>query len=349
VETRSLRILEEPQGAAAPGDILRDGHGRRIRYLRLSVTDRCDLRCRYCMPAQGQPTSPRPEVLSIEELLRAAKIFRDLGVTTVRLTGGEPLVRRGLVDLVSALRFDLGIQDLALTTNGTLLAGMAEPLRRAGLRRLNISLDTLRPERFRALTLRDELARVLEGIEAASEAGFEEPKLNTVAMKGFNDDELGDLVDFAWERGYTPRLIELMPVGEGAPLMAEHHLPTSEMLQLLGDRVAGAPEARSEGRGPARYFASRSDPDRQVGFISALSDRFCEGCNRVRLSARGELRPCLASPRGISLRDLLRSGAGDREIARAVRAALWNKEEGHHYLDDQTEAHRRVAMPGIGG
>jgi cyclic pyranopterin phosphate synthase len=346
-----LKVLEGSDALAprAGAGVLADRFGRQVRYLRLSVTDRCDLRCQYCMPPQGNPMSAREEILSIEEIARAVRIFRTLGVRTVRITGGEPLVRRGVVEIVRAVHEDVGIDDIALSTNATLLAEMARPLRDAGLRRVNVSLDSLRPEPFRRITRRGDLDRVLRGIDAAVEVGLEERKINVVAMRGLNDDEFGDLVDYAWERGYTPRFIELMPVGEAAHLVADHYIPMDEVRRRLGDRLADVPLARREGRGPARYLPSRRDPEKQVGFISAMSFNFCDGCNRVRLSTQGELRPCLASPRGVSLRDLIRAGAGDEEIAAAVRGALWGKDVGHHFFDAEIDDHRRVTMSGIGG
>jgi cyclic pyranopterin phosphate synthase len=328
---------------------MRDSYGRVVRYLRLSVTDRCDMRCEYCMPPEGNPMSEKSEILSVEEVIRAVGVFQRLGVVTVRITGGEPLVRRGVVDIARGIRRDLGIEDIALSTNASLLAGLAGPLREAGVRRVNISLDSLRPATFAQITRRGDLAEVLAGIDAAVEAGFEERKINIVAMRGLNDDEAGDLVDFAWSRGFTPRFIELMPVGEGASLVAERYIGAQEIRKRLGDRVADVPLTRREGRGPARYVPSHRDPAQQVGFISAMSDNFCDGCNRVRLSTKGELRPCLASPRGVSLRDLMRAGAADEEIAAAVRGALSGKDVGHHFLDSAVTAHRIVTMSGIGG
>ena len=349
----SLQILAE---SAASAPVLREGagplmdsHGRVVRYLRLSVTDRCDLRCTYCMPEAGNPMSERRAVLTIEETVRAAGVFQKLGVVTVRITGGEPLVRRGLVELVAGLRA-LGIEDLALSTNATRLQELAQPLRDAGMRRVNISLDTLRPERLRQLARRDEHAAILRGLDAAVEAGFEERKLNTVLLRGQNDDEAEDLIRHAWARGFTPRFIELMPVGEGAALIAAgQHLGNSELRARLAHLLVEADPVQRPGRGPARYLRAREDPAREVGFISAMTHNFCEGCNRVRLSAKGELRPCLASPRGVSLRDLMRAGHSDDELAAAVRGALDGKEPTHHFHDATRDDHLHVTMSGIGG
>lgn len=340
-----LTPLPGPRRGEGP---LRDAFGRVITYLRVSVTDRCDLRCVYCMPAQGNPTSPRPEVLTVEEVVRAVSVFRRLGVSTVRITGGEPLLRRGLTEIVAGVRA-LGIEDIALSTNATRLAELGPALRAAGVCRVNISLDTLRPERLWTISRRRDHASIIEGIEAAAQLGFRERKLNTVAMRGLNDDELGDLVDFAWARGFTPRFIELMPIGEGAALYDAHKLPTEEIITRLGARVAPGPRQRREARGPARYLQNPVEPSRQVGFISALTDNFCDGCNRARLSAKGELRPCLASPRGVSLRDLIRAGASDDALEAALRGALDGKEETHHMAGDTRTDHHHVTMSGTGG
>ena len=337
--------LPGPRAGVGP---LRDSFGRVITYLRVSVTDRCDLRCVYCMPEVGNPVSPRAEVLTVEEIVRAVSVFRRLGVTTVRITGGEPLLRRGLVEIVAGVRA-LGIEDIALSTNATRLSEVGPALRAAGVRRINISLDTLRPERLQDVSRRGDHARILAGIEVAAVLGFEERKLNTVVMRGINDDELGELVDFAWARGFTPRFIELMPIGEGAALYPRHKFSTEEIIERLGARVARGPRERRAARGPARYLSSATQPEQQVGFISALTDNFCDGCNRARMSAKGELRPCLASPRGVSLRDLMRAGESDDTLEAALRGALDGKEATHHFLDDTRTDHHRVTMSGTGG
>jgi len=349
--------ISEPRSTSSPdgrdGAPLADRYNRPVRYLRLSVTDRCDLRCVYCMPEGGNPTSERAEVLSIEETVRAVAVFRRLGVQTVRITGGEPLVRRGVVEMVRGISA-VGIEDVALSTNATQLAPLAAPLREAGVRRVNISLDTLRADRLLSLSRRGarEHDGMMRGIEAAVSAGFEERKLNTVLLRGLNDDEAEDIVRFAWAHGFTPRFIELMPIGEGAELFAQGRYFGNDELRLrLAHLLDESPETRRADRGPARYVAARANvaKGREIGFISAMSHNFCEGCNRVRLSAKGELRPCLASPRGVSLRDRMRGGEDDASIARAVRAALDGKEESHHFLDAGRDDHHHVTMSGIGG
>lgn len=335
------------QGLAAP---LADRFGRTIRYLRLSVTDRCDMKCGYCMPEEGGPHAEKSEVCTLEELARVVAVFRTLGIATVRVTGGEPLLRRGVIDLITAIRRDVGIDDIALTTNATLLAENARALKAAGVRRVTVSLDSLDRERFRAVTRGGDLNRVLRGIEAALAAGFDEVKTNTVCIRGINDGEFGAICDYAWAHAITPRFIELMPIGAGAALYATSFLSATEAIRRLGGRLVREEGQRARGRGPAWYVAAADGTARKAGFISATSHNFCEDCNRVRVNAMGELRPCLASPNGISIRDLMRAGRSDVEIADALRGALLMKDVGHHFNDGAPDlTHLRVAMSGVGG
>jgi len=331
-----------------------DRLGRPLNSLRISVIDRCDLRCAYCMPEEHYAWLPQRDILTFEEIEKLVDAFTLAGVRKVRLTGGEPLLRQGLVELVARLRQRPRVEELAITTNATRLAQLAAPLRRAGLDRVTASLDSLRPERFKALVRRDALGKVVEGIRAAAAAGFSGLKINTVVMRGFNDDELGDLVDFAWARGFTPRFIELMPIGEGARVWPGTFLPWGEVVARLGDRVVAKVEParpqESLPRGPARYLPSPDDPRKRVGFISAMTSNFCEGCNRVRVTARGEMRACLASPSGVDLRAQMRLGASDAEIVAAVQLALWGKAEGHDFqAAPTTRRSEHVHMSGVGG
>jgi len=298
--------------------------------------------------------SARADLLTFQESVRLVRLFVALGVETVRITGGEPLVRRGVVNLIAMIRDVAGVRDIPLSTNAGLLEQYAAALKQAGVTRLNISLDTLRPERFRQIARVEGLDRVLRGIDVAAALGFDEIKLNTVALKGFNDDELGDLVDFAWARGFTPRFIELMPIGEGARVWPGTFLPWGEVVARLGDRVVAKVEParpqESLPRGPARYLPSPDDPRKRVGFISAMTSNFCEGCNRVRVTARGEMRACLASPSGVDLRAQMRLGASDAEIVAAVQLALWGKAEGHDFqAAPTTRRSEHVHMSGVGG
>lgn len=331
-----------------PGPLV-DASGRRYTYLRLSVTDRCDLACVYCMPPGGElDHALRRDLLSFEEAARVVAVFARGGISRVRFTGGEPLVRKDVVRLIALVHEQTGIDDLVLTTNATRLSELAGDLRRAGLSGVNVSIDTLDATRFRDVTRGGELGPVLAGIRAAIDAGFE-VKLNTVAMRGVNDDEIERIVDFAWDLGITPRFIELMPIGEGAHLPGEMFVSADEIVRRLEHKLALGARAPVEGRGPARYHAARDDAARGVGFITAVSDDFCGSCNRVRVTAQGDIRACLASRRAVSLRDIVRSGGTDDDLAWATRWALSGKDVGHHFLDQAVDEHSRVGMSLIGG
>jgi cyclic pyranopterin phosphate synthase len=322
---------------------LTDGLSRRIEYLRVSLTDRCNYRCTYCMPDEGVDLLPKPEILSFEEIERIIAALQKVGVRRVRLTGGEPTVRKDLLELVERLG-RLGLDDLALSTNGERLVELAEPLRRAGLHRLNVSLDTLDADRFRRVTRRGRLDRVLAGLEAASAAGFRHTKINAVAMRGFNDDEIGALCRYAFARGFVPRFIELMPMADGALFYPGTFFPAAEiraqLVREFGELVEPAAAAAEglPGVGPARHVGVRFEGRvRRVGLISAVSEPFCDTCNRVRLSATGQLHACLAYDDAIDLRGPLRAGlaAGRRGAAlvdplvQLARAGLAHKRPGH--------------------
>lgn len=317
-----------------------DGHRRSVRYLRLSVTDRCSYRCRYCMPAEGVDFVPRGQLLTFEEIETLVRCFVRLGVERVRLTGGEPLLRRDLASLVARIAALDGIRDVAMTTNAARLATAAAPLAAAGLTRLNVSLDTLRPERFIELTRTGKLDRVLAGLEAAREAGLRPLKLNAVVVRGFNDDELGDLVRFAAARDLVLRFIEYMPIGLDGFWSDKTFVSVAEMLERLapawdvGEPIGYGPGAGIVGQGPAVYrdLSPRGGgPAVRVGFVTALSDNFCAGCNRVRLTATGTLQECLAFPGRLSLRDALRAGAADDDLVTLIADALWAKGAGHRF------------------
>jgi len=323
-----------------------DPFGRKVDYLRISVTDRCNLRCRYCMPEGGIRLKAPEELLSFEELAAVVRCAKELGIGKVRLTGGEPLVRRGLPKLVEMLA-ELELEDLALSTNGTLLGRFARDLKAAGLRRVNISLDTLDPGRFRWLTRDGRLEEVLEGIEAAQAAGLRPVKLNTVVVRGFNEDELGRLARFALERGLIIRFIELMPIGEArasglapADLEALRARLAEELELELEPEPAGSPP----GSGPARYFRPRGG-EGLVGFIAPLSRRYCRSCNRLRLTADGRLRPCLAHDEQLPLHGPLRRGELDR-VKELIAQAVHRKPQGHRWHEDVLTS---TAMVKIGG
>jgi len=330
-----------------------DKQGRRYTYLRFSVTDRCDLRCVYCMPAGGEDDhAARPDLLSFEEAARLIAVLAASGIRRVRFTGGEPLVRRDFLRLVALAHRTTAVEEFVMTTNATRLAELARPLADAGLSGVNISLDSLDAERFARLTRGGDLRRVLAGVHAALDAGME-VKLNTVLVRGETDEEAGRLVDFAWSIGATPRFIELMPLGAGAELPASARVGAEEVAALLGERVARVPPAKAHAdavpRGPARYLEAADGSGRRVGFITPLSNEFCDTCNRVRITARGDLRACLASRRSTSLRDLMRAGASDRELAWALNWSLATKADGHFFHDAGVDEHAHVGMSLIGG
>ncbi|MEQ1496298.1 MAG: GTP 3',8-cyclase MoaA [Novosphingobium sp.] len=317
-----------------------DSFQRRISYLRLSVTDRCDLRCAYCMPEQQQ-FLPRKDVLSLEELHQLALGFIARGVTKLRLTGGEPLVRRDMIELVRALGRKLGdgLEELTLTTNGTRLATFAEDLHAAGVRRINVSLDTLDREKFAGLARRDSLPQVLEGIAAAQAAGLK-VKLNTVALKGINRAEIPALMEWAHGRSIDLTLIEVMPLGEVEADRFDHYLPLSEVRADLERRCTLTPSTHRTG-GPARY-ADVTETGGRIGFITPLTNNFCEGCNRVRVTATGQLHPCLGGTEQVDLRAALRSADPEAALSAALDEAMRIKPERHHFTID-----RRGAAPAL--
>jgi cyclic pyranopterin phosphate synthase len=329
---------------AAP---LVDAFRRPITYLRISVTDRCNLRCVYCMPEAGLPWIPKPDVLSFEEIETIVRAAARIGVRSIRLTGGEPLIRRDLERLVAKLAAIPGVDDIALSTNGLLLADQAPALYAAGLRRVNISLDTLRDDRFTAIARRPGLARVLEGIDAALAVGLRPVKLNCVLMRGTNDDELEAFAALTRERAVHVRFIEVMPVLDNVELQRDAWVSSDEVLERLGALGALAPVPNPHGNGPARTFAYAGAPG-TVGVISPLAHDYCERCNRVRLSADGRLKLCLFGDHLIDLRTPLRNGGGQDAIMSLLRAAMHVKPERHHLQLGEPAAQMR-AFSEIGG
>ena len=312
-----------------------DSCGRTIDYLRLSVTDRCNYRCRYCMPEEGVCKRDHREILSIEELEAIARAAVALGVTKIRITGGEPLVRRGLVELCRRLKGIPGLRELCLTTNGSLLRELAAPLREAGVDRLNISLDTLRPERFSHLTRRGELNQVLDGLAAAEEAGFTGLKLNTVLIGGFNDDEISDFVSLTRRHSWEVRFIELMPMGPCAAWDRTCFLENSAVLKRC-------PELRPiPSEGVARRFQIPGARG-TVGLISPLSHEFCANCRRIRVTADGKLKGCLHSREEIDLR-----GLHGWRLQNAIRQGIAQKPQRHHLAERSSDTPRNMNQ--IGG
>ena len=305
-----------------------DTQGRVVRDLRISVTDRCNLRCVYCMPAEGMPWLPKDQILTYEEITRFAKVCLELGVEGVRLTGGEPTVRADLprlVRMLAGLRPDL---DLSLTTNGLKLVAMADELEAAGLRRVNVSLDTLDRERFHAIARRDRLQDVLAGLEAARRVGFHPIKVNAVLMRGFNEDEAVPLARWGREQGYEVRFIEWMPLDFQHGWSREKLVPAAEILEQIGAAFPLEPARVADPSAPATLYRYR-DGGGTVGVIASVTRPFCGHCDRIRLTADGQIRTCLFALQEYDFRAALRCGASDEEIGELLRAAVWRKQPGH--------------------
>ena len=322
--------------------MLIDGFGRRISYLRLSVTDRCDLRCTYCMPEGFQSDEEPRDWLNFSELERLAGIFAREGVERIRLTGGEPLLRRNLGDLARRLSSIQGINDLSLSTNGTQLAGQAAQLKAAGIDRLNVSLDSLDRERIKAISRRDVLPQVLAGLDEAREAGFSQIKINMVALPETSDDEVDAMTAYCIERGFILRLIETMPVGVAG--QKSGFVDLRPLMRRIRDRF-GLVDGMVPGGGPARYLVSR-DGKFRIGFITALSQHFCDTCNRIRLAANGTLHLCLGRNEAVDFRALMRGGASDAEIAGEIHRALGVKPASHDFRNAEQRIVRMMSSTG---
>jgi GTP 3',8-cyclase len=326
---------------------LRDGHGRLIGDLRVSVTDRCNFRCQYCMPADGLPWLDRTEILTFEEIERVVRLLVPLGVRSVRLTGGEPLVRRGLPDLVRMLRTIEGLEDLSLTTNGYRLEDVAEALVDAGLERINVSLDSLSRDRFFQMTRRDSLPQVIRGLETLERFPQLGPvKVNCVAMRGFTEDEVIPFAEFARRKPYQVRFIEFMPLDADHAWSADRVLSGSEIRTMI-DRVYPLEPLEREAHATAKVWRFR-DGRGEIGFVNPVSEPFCADCDRIRLTAEGKLRTCLFSLHETDLREPLRSGADDEEVVETVRDAVWRKELKHHVAEPGFRQPPRT-MSQIGG
>lgn len=324
-----------------------DNFGRVHEYLRISITDRCNLRCRYCMPPGGVELKPKDTLLTFEEIVDLAEIFVDLGIRKIRITGGEPLVRSGVEDLCARLASIPKLEALALSTNGVLLSGKAQALKLAGVQDLNVSLDTLRPERFERIALRANHEAVLRGIHSALRAGFRAVKINTVVMKGCNDDELLDFVEFATAYSLNVRFIEYMPF-LGNSWSEAQFLAYPEMKEVIESKYHLVPLRRgSTLPGPAKEFQVVGS-GAIVGFITTMSEHFCADCNRLRLTADGRMWNCLFAQKGTDLKGLLRGGAGRGAIQSAIRAGVLSKWEKHPETEDLV-ALQNQTMIGIGG
>ncbi len=321
-----------------------DPFGRKIEYVRLSVTDKCDLRCFYCLPAGFKDFEEPAHWLSFDEIERVIAAFGALGVSRVRITGGEPLMRKNVAQLAARLAVLPGIDDLSLSTNATQLARQARALKAAGVRRLNVSLDSLHPERFHKITGGGNLEQVIEGLMAAKAAGFYPIKINMVAMKDINDDEIEAMVEFCITHDFTLRLIETMPIGSTGQRASAHYLD----LQVVKERLAQTYDlipGMMPGGGPARYLQV-SGTELRIGFITPISQHFCATCNRVRLAVDGTLYMCLGQDHKFELRPLLRAGISDSELKDAIYRAIALKPERHEFNEKPAQVIRFMAMTG---
>lgn len=336
-------IATSPEASPVSLRPLMDRFGRAVTYVRLSVTDRCDLRCTYCMPKRFKDFEEPQDWLTFDEIERVIGLFTRMGVSRVRMTGGEPLLRRNLVDLSAKLAQLPGLNDLSLSTNATQLAKHALPLRQAGVRRLNVSLDTLSRECMARITGSDSMDKVMDGLQAAKAAGFSPIKLNMVVMPGINAWEVADMMAFCTEQGFILRLIETMPVGETG--RQTPYQPLEPVLDSLRQRFDLIPEILEMGGGPARYWRT-PDGRGKLGLITPISQHFCDTCNRVRLSVDGTLHLCLGQEQQFQLRPMLRAGATDQEIEQAIRTAIELKPERHHFNEQPEKIIRFMSQTG---
>jgi cyclic pyranopterin phosphate synthase len=328
--------------------LLKDSHGRAIRDLRISITDRCNFRCFYCMPKEAMEWQPKAEILSYEEILRLAEIFVGLGITKLRVTGGEPMVRRDIESLIARLAKIEGIEDLAMTTNAHFLHGRAQGLKDAGLRRITVSLDSLTSERFALLTGRNELSRVLDGIEAAIEAGLSPVKVNCVAIRGINDDQAVKFAEFARDKGVHVRFIEFMPLDNGQIWRREMVVPGDELRQRIHS-IYPLERVKSENLSEtARRWRFADGAPGEIGFINPVTQPFCGHCSRIRLTADGMIRTCLFSTVEHNLKRLLREGATREELIEFIISTVEKKEDRHHINDPEFVQPLRT-MSCIGG
>lgn len=321
-----------------------DPFHRQIDYVRVSITDRCDLRCAYCLPQGFKDFEEPGHWLTFDEIERVIRAFTELGVRRVRLTGGEPLTRHGLPELAQRLTHLPDLEDLSLSTNAVRLQKFARPLKEAGIKRLNISLDSLKPERFAEITGGGKLSKVLDGLMAAKAAGFGPIKINTVAMKGVNDDEIEDLVAFCIEHGFTLRLIETMPMGNTGRSAADHYLDLQGVRRDLEKKFELVP-AVMPGGGPARYVQVKGTA-LKIGFITPISQHFCATCNRVRMAVDGTLYMCLGQENSFALRPLLRAGISDAGLKAAIIEAIALKPERHEFREAPAKVVRFMSMTG---
>lgn len=324
--------------------MMKDAVGREINYLRVSITDRCNFRCLYCMPEKGVVPKSHGDILRFEEILEFVKAVAPLGISKIRVTGGEPLVRKGVVTFIRGLRAIRGIYDISLTTNGSLLSSVAVDLKQAGLDRVNISLDSLKPEKFQKITQWGKLSDVLRGIEAALKAGLIPVKINCVVVRGFNDDEIEDFVELTRDNPVYVRFIELMPLGEKG-FYDGKYFSAREIKKSIREKLI--PTDTPAGAGPAVYYRVPQAAG-AIGFITPISRHFCHTCNRMRLTADGKLKPCLESDLEMDVKTAIRGKKGPEELQRIFREALLKKPRCHHMIPESDNGHLRK-MWQIGG
>ena len=323
---------------------LTDKFGRNIEYLRLSVTDRCDLRCNYCIPKGFKDFSEPDDWLTFDEIERVIRIFGELGTKRIRITGGEPLVRKNMPELAARLSALPGIEDLSLSTNATRLKKQAAPLQQAGVSRINVSLDTLRPDLFKEITGGGKLEKVIDGLLASKEAGFQPVKINMVVMRGVNDTEVEDMVQFCIDHDFTLRFIEAMPLGDTGREANKQYIPLNEIHDRLAKKYT-LTKANMNGGGPARYVRV-NDTELRIGFITPISQHFCDTCNRVRLSVDGTLYLCLGQEDSYPLREIMRAGVSDDELKQHIQNAIDLKPEKHEFSDKPEKLVRFMSMTG---
>jgi cyclic pyranopterin phosphate synthase len=327
---------------------MRDKFNREINYLRVSITDRCNLHCTYCRPKEGISLKGHDDILRYEEIIRIVSVAVKLGLIKVRITGGEPLVRRGFVEFLASLKEVRGLQDISLTTNGILLHEYAEAIYRAGIRRINISLDSLDKNKYAFITNGGDLDAVLRGIAKAEEVGFSPIKINTVAIKGFNDDEVLAFAQLAMDKPFQVRFIELMPVGQAN---SNEYLPATKLLQIISSRyeLEQLPGKKNKSDGPAKIFKIKGGRG-EIGFINPVSSYFCATCNRLRLTADGKLLVCLLNEKEIDLKKVLRDNGSDAELEKLIQAAVLSKPAHHEIvcMDTRLKKYCRE-MSSIGG
>ncbi len=329
--------------------LLTDSYGRRIKSMRISITDKCNFRCTYCMPAEGLPWLKKAEILSYEEIVHVARVAISLGIEQIRLTGGEPLVRRDVPELIRQLRAIDGLHSLSLTTNGILLKQQSKALAEAGLTRINVSLDSLMREKFAQLTRRDQLDRVLEGLEEVEKYPTIHPiKINAVAIRGYSEAEVLDFVRFARNKAYVMRWIEFMPLDADQAWRKEDILTGGEMKAIIEAEYGPLVQITSGDPSETARRYTFSDGIGEVGFINPVSEPFCSTCDRIRITADGQLRTCLFATDETDLRTVLRSGADDELLAATLRQAVWKKEL-KHYIGDKRFKHASRSMSMIGG